>query len=515
MGDDGIVYGYGGMCDICGMSLSKSDYMLYLRHPAWLWIKKHAKHLLPPVDASLQARFDEGHAFEPYAEALFTDLVRLGFSDFESYRALPSLTLETWQNGARAVAQGRYEDGPITCISDVVSRDGDGFVLTEIKSSTSVKPEHTFDLSFQRVVLEAAGYPITRCEVAHVDRTYVRNGEIEPMNLVSISDITEEVAGQVENTKARISQALEVASSGTMPDPGPERARLKSYGDWLEIREKLNPPLDHDSIHNLPFMNAEKASELIAAGITSIDDIDDTSVLSKSTRRYLSARAKGGRTVEKDALDSFLGEITYPVYYFDYETSQSLLPPWNGTRPYQQVPFQYSLHIQREPSGEFQHREYLHRDEGNPMPALLARLREDIGDVGSVLVWYEAFEKTRNNEMAAAFPEYADFLNNLNARVIDLMKPFSDEVINDPAFEGSASIKKVLPALLPELSYADLDIQEGASAARLWKEVTLTNPEAPHREKVYADLVEYCTRDTWAMVAIHGSLQAISRGNRN
>ena len=98
---------------------------------------------------------------------------------------------------------------------------------------------------------------------------------------------------------------------------------------------------------------------------------------------------------------------------------------------------------------------------------------------------------------------------DLNARVIDLMKPFSDEIINDPAFKGSASIKAVLPALLPELSYDDLDIQEGASASRLWKEVTLTNPGAPEREKVYADLVAYCTRDTWAMVAIHREMQVM------
>lgn len=148
------------------------------------------------------------------------------------------------------------------------------------------------------------------------------------------------------------------------------------------------------------------------------------------------------------------------------------------------------------------------------MPALLERLREDIRETGSVLVWYQAFEKTRNNEMAEAFPEYAAFLQGLNDRVIDLMNPFADETITDPAFKGSASIKAVLPALLPELSYDDLDIREGASAARLWKEVTLTNPQAPEREKVYADLVEYCTRDTWAMVAIHGALQAMSQAHR-
>lgn len=296
------------------MSLSKTDYMLFLRHPAWLWIKKHAKHLLPPVDVALQARFDEGHAFEPYAEQRFPGLVRLGFSDFASYQALTSETTQAWQSGVSAIAQGRYEDGSITCISDIVSRDGEGYVLTEVKSGTSAKPEHTFDLAFQRVVLEAAGFPISRCEVAHVNRAYFRAGEIDPRALVSITDITEEVVGQIENTRARIDQALDVAASPNMPDPAPEHARLKSYDEWLEIRQKLDPPLAEDSIHRLPFMNAERATGLIEAGIRAIDAIEDPSVLSKSTRRYLNARSHVSRTVNQEALDRFLGEIAYPVY---------------------------------------------------------------------------------------------------------------------------------------------------------------------------------------------------------
>lgn len=485
------------------MQLSKSDYILYLKHPAWLWLKKHAKHLLPPIDPSLQARFDEGNAFEPFAEALFRDIVRLGFDDFGSYRTLPERTRGAWRDGARSVAQGRYEAGPLTCISDVVSREGDGFVLTEIKSGTSAKPEHVFDLAFQRIVLEEAGYPVLRCAVAHVNRDYVRDGAIDPRGLVAVTDITDEVAAQIASTRARIDEVLRVIASRSMPDPAPERARLKSYDEWLAIREKLQPALPADSIHRLPFMSAEKATALVEAGITTIDAVADPSALSKSTQRYLDARARGARQVDHAALGRFLDTIAHPVAYFDYETTQSLLPPWDGVRPYQQVPFQYSLHIQQEPGGTVEHREYLHRGDDNPMPALLERLAADLGDVGSVLVWYAPFETARNAEMAALYPEHAAFLEAVNSRVIDLMTPFADGTITDPAFRGSASIKKVLPALLPELSYEDLGIREGESAARLWKEVTLTDPQHPDREKVHADLVAYCARDTWAMVAIH------------
>ena len=291
-----------------------------------------------------------------------------------------------------------------------------------------------------------------------------------------------------------------------MPDPAPERAKLKSYEDWLGVRQKMPPPLPDDSIHFLPSMDAERAVQLIKEGVNTINQIKDITALKPSTRKYLAAQAEGGRVVEQDKINTFLSEISYPVYYFDYEASQSLLPPWDGTRPYQQVPFQYSLHILREPNGELEHREYLHKDISNPMPSLIESLQEHVGSEGSILVWYEVYEKSRNNEMAEIYPEAADFLNAFNCRIIDLMKPFSQGMVRDEAFLGSSSIKKVLPALIPELTYKDLGIQEGEAAAHKWKEVTLGDVSETEREKVYSDLIEYCKLDTLAMVKIHEKL---------
>ena len=488
------------------MLISKSEYMLYLKHPAWLWIKKHEKRLLPPIDEALQARFDEGHAFEPFVESLYPNLIRLGFNNYSEYLEMPDKTAEAWDNGAQVVSQGRYEAGSITCISDIVSKEDDGYVLTEIKSSSSAKKEHALDLAFQKIVLEGAGYPIKKCEVAHVNSSYVRNGEINPSELTAFTDITEEVENLIEGTQSRIEQAIRVAESYDMPDPAPERAKLKSYEDWLGVRKKMQPPLPEDSIHFLPSMDAERATQLIKDGISTVDQIKDITVLKPSTRKYLAAKADGQRIVERDKLNAFLSEISYPIYYFDYEASQSLLPPWDGTSPYQQVPFQYSLHILREPNGEVEHREYLHKDRLNPMLSLIESLKANVGSEGSILVWYESYEKSRNNEMAEIYPEAADFLNAFNDRIIDLMKPFSQGMVRDEAFLGSSSIKKVLPALIPELTYKDLGIQEGEAAARKWKEVTLGEVSQPEREKVYSDLIEYCKLDTLAMVEIHKKL---------
>ena len=490
--------------------LSKSDYMLYLKHPAWLWIKKNRRELIPPIDDNLQDRFDQGHEFEKYVEPLFDPLVCLGFDDFSAYQSLPNETSKAWEHGAVNVAQGRYVYGQATCIVDLLCKQENGsYKLIEIKSSTSQKPEHIFDLAFQKVVLDGAGFHVDKCELAVVNKEYIRKGELEPKKLVSFIDVTDQVFSKVRNTKIRIGDALATINSPQMPDPKPEDARLGSFSEWMKIREKIAPPLEEGSIYNLPSMSADKSAKLIKEGVTNIRDISDHSVLSKTAQKYLRARDIGHRSVDKERLKQFIGQIQYPLHFLDYETSQNLLPVWNNTKPYQQVTFQYSLHIQHEPAGKLEHHEYLHRDVSNPIPFLLEKLTKQMQPSGSVLVWYENFEKSRNAEMIVTYEKHKQFLEDLNSRIIDLMIPFSEEMVIDPGFIGSASIKAVLPVFNPSLSYKDLNIQEGGSASRLWKQAVFNINDLSEKNKIFNDLMKYCERDTYAMVEIYDQLQKL------
>lgn len=173
------------------MQLSKSDYLMFRKHPAWLWLKKNRKHVLPPPAATLQALFDAGHEYEHYAEQLFPDAVRLGFDSFAEYQSLPTRTRRALDKGATTIFQGRFEHGPTTCIIDVLKRAEDGsFDLYEIKSSTSVKADHILDLAFQVNVLEGAGIKVRKISVVHVDRDYVRHGRIDIRQLSRIADVT-------------------------------------------------------------------------------------------------------------------------------------------------------------------------------------------------------------------------------------------------------------------------------------------------------------------------------------
>ena len=476
---------------------------MFLKHPAWLWLKKHDKSKLPEPDDNLQAIFDAGVEFEQYANKRFTDRVDIGFSDFSEYRSMPGRTMQAVDSNAKTIFQGRFEGDDITCICDVVDRvEKNTFDLYEIKSSTKVKPEHLPDLAFQVIVLESAGVKVRNIAVIHVNNQYVRDGAIDPIKLSSVTDITDEVRAKIEETKSNIQRALEIINLSELPDTSPRYAKLGSLNDWMEIYKLLGNTVDKYSIYNLIAPGVKRIGQLEDLGIAFIKDIPDAFNLTPKQQAQVIATKRGEQIINKENIGVFLENLKYPLYFLDYETAMSFAPLYDGNKPYQQIPFQYSLHSIEKPGGELKHAEYLHRDSSNPVPNLLHKLKQDLGDVGNVIVWYKSFEMGRNNEMAQMFPEFAEFLEGVNSRVVDLYEPFANGWFVDKDFLGSASIKSVLPVLVPKLSYKELSVQEGTTAQRLWMDAVLREKSGVDKEKLFSDLIEYCKMDTLAMVEI-------------
>lgn len=448
------------------MFISKSDYMLFLKHPAWLWVKKNDPGKIPPVDENTQAMFDAGNKFEQFAESLFPEGVSLGFSDYDEYRSLPQRTIDAIDRGDQVLFQPRFQWKEFTCISDIVSFVGEKEVdLYEIKASTRAKTEHEYDLAFQVAVIEGCGYRVRNISVIHVDNTYVRNGPIEADKITKITDITSEVKARRSKTHESMAEALKVASSDTMPDPDPSHAKLGSKSDWLKIYANIVP--------------------------------QSPVIFPEDTRP----------TIQRERIKEFIEKLQYPLYFLDYETLMGLVPYFDGQRPYQQVPFQYSLHYYETPESEIQWKEYLHRENSDPARPLAEQLIQDIGTEGSVIVWYEGFEKARNSELGQMLPDLQDAMEAINDRVVDLMIPFKNKWYDDPRCNGSASIKQVLPVVVPKLSYKELGIQEGGSAQRLWMEAILDGTRADQKDQILNDLIEYCKLDTLAMVEIFNVLR--------
>ena len=487
--------------------------MLYLKHPGWLWLKKYDKTKLPPVDDNLQAIFDTGHEFEQYAEKLFSGGVTLGFDDYRSYLSLPERTNEAIDRGEKTIFQGRFEHDDLTFICDIIDFVDDGVVdLYEIKSSTSAKPEHEDDLAFQLIVLEGCGYEVRNVAVIHVNNQYVRDEVIDPLRITATTDITEAVIAKRDETQEQINaaqQMLKEHGKTHPPDFSPTLASSSAFREWLDIYKHLFPPED-GSIFNLSGLNAKLLTSLQADGIENIADIPEDYALSpKQAFQVESAKTKKP-IIHPDKIQAFLEELDYPLYFLDYETMSSLVPYFDGMRPYQQVPFQYSLHVIDSAGAEPRHLEYLHQDYSNPAQAVAESLQIHIGDNGSIITWNMGFEKSCNDTLASFAPDYAEFLQDVNDRIVDLMTPFSKLWYVDAGFHGSASIKAVLPVLVPELSYKNLDIQEGGAAQRIWMQAILDGQNEDTREQILDNLRQYCQLDTLAMVKIYEQLLKLS-----
>lgn len=484
-------------------SLSKSEYLLFLKHPAWLWLKKHDKSKLPPVDENQQAMFDTGNLIEKYAQKLFSEGQLLGFNDYSEYQTLSHRTREAIDAGTKTLFQAKFDSKQLTCICDVVIFTTPKTIeLYEVKSSTKVKTEHEHDLAFQMTVLENLGYTIDKIAVVHINNRYVRKGEIDSHKLFTVSDVTEAVRAKRMPTKRNIAEALKVMSSQTMPDISPRHARNGSIYEWLPIFKTLTS-FASGSIYDICTPTPNLFAELEDLGITNLVDIPDAVTLSDKQTLQVQAIRNGQKTVDRTKIKEFLNTLQFPLYFLDYETLSSALPAFDGLNPYQQVPCQYSLHVLEVPGGDLKHFEYLHRTNTNPAVEIARSLKENVGGQGTILVWYEKFEKGCNEDLAKLAPKYKEFFEQVNERMVDLMLPFSNGWYTDPGFSGSASIKKVLPILVPDLKHSNLDISEGATAQRLWMQAVLEGKEDIDKETLFHNLCEYCKLDTLAMVKIY------------
>ena len=487
-------------------TLSKTDYNRYLQCPKLLWLSKNRKDLLPPVDEPLQAMFDQGYEIEEYAHKLFPDNPAT-VKDW--YARGQAETRKYMEEGHKIIFQANALTSDLYCKGDILHFNDDTkkWDLYEVKSTTQVKEEHIPDFTFQKIAFEKSGTPIDRTFLVHINKDYVRNGEIDPKELLTIEDLTEQVENIRQITESTIPKALEVLKLaqevqiqiGKQCD-NPYECPFKAYC-WQGLPEQ--------NIFDLTRITEKQLTALQNAGIEKIADIPDDFELNEKQQNQVMAVKSGEDLINKEAIANELNNLQYPLYFLDYETYASAIPLFDGLKPYQQMPFQYSLHVIRSKGQEPEHYEYLHTDKDIPVEKLLSSLKQNIGDTGSVIVWHKSFEMGRNKEMAQMYPEYDSFLKSVNDRVFDLKEIFSNQYYVSPGFKGSASIKKVLPVMVPELSYADLeDVHEGGIASLYWFKHIYS--DSPERERIARSLLEYCKLDTLAMVEVMRELEKLN-----
>ncbi len=472
--------------------LTKSAYLSYLKCPQEFWLAYHQPDL-----------FEEKDTLE------YTHLRQQGYDVEWFVKQLASFQSDDTKT---VDFQRVFQTEHLYARSDVVVTDkATGAVqIFEIKGAASVKKEHYDDVAFQKLAAEKSGVVVSACHVITMNGEYVRNGDIDPEQLFVITDVTAEVTERMLETEHESQAAIAFLDTVPVPSLLEYCADNKLSCKFIELHF---PGLPEYTVFDIAFLKNEKRRELLSQGIISITDVPDDFPLSDKQRKQVAAAKSGATVIEHDEIKKRMDTWEYPLHFLDYETFSYAIPQFDGVRPFQQMCFQYSLHTIDAPCGQVRHSgEYLARNgEPNPPLKMAESLKQAMsGGIGTVLVWYEAFEKTRNTEMAAMFPQFAPFFEEVNAKTVDLMKIFADRLYIHPEFKGRSSIKKVLPVLCPDLRYSDLGISEGLTASISWfHAATRASMIDAERENIFQNLLEYCELDTKAMVEIFNVLASL------
>lgn len=478
--------------------LTKSKYLIGLKCPKLLWIAVNAKERLPEPDEAAQYRFDQGHLIGQMAKRWFPDGVDIPEDDFKA----------NIEETGKLLGSGRplFEAGimvdDLYSRADILNPVGDGYDIIEVKSSSKVKDVYIEDVAFQRFVYLKAGLKIRRCFVMNINKEYVRSGEIDPKQLLKLEDVTDLVEA-VEGIGERVQDMFRVIASPECPDVdiGPH-CRDPYACDLIPDCWKHVPENSVFDLHG-----CRKVWDFFQRGIVSMADVPDDELNAKQLIQKQCVMS-GRPHVDREALASFLDALEFPVHYLDFESHNNAVPLYDGIRPYQQVPFQFSLHVQQE-DGSLEHHEFLHDSAKDPRPAFLESLRSVIRDSGTILSFYQSFEIGRLRDCAAEFPEYQRWFDDLLPRFADLIVLFRNFHYHSPEQSGSNSIKDVLPALTGQ-SYEDLDIADGGSAGRAYLSLMLDEDLGDEdKAKIRRDLLKYCERDTEAMVWVVEELRKI------
>jgi hypothetical protein len=463
-------------------TITKTDFLAYIDSPRHFWALKHNQYekILDDFDKHL---IQQGYIVEEKAK------------EYTRKYLLPKYST----NPNDLVLQNTCTKGQFETKTDILLRNErtGKWDIYEVKSVTKPKKEHYYDITFQKIVCDEQ-LDIADTYILHVNGDYVKQGVFD-LGQFLIAENTNE---KVKTLREEVEKMMQSCTA---------LVELNNYKLATACRKPkecpcidlCHPNLPEQSIYDLSRVTEKKILALRDDDILDIVDIPDDFDLTPNQRIQTQVAKLNRAYVDKRAIAKELDTLEYPLYFLDYETFNPVIPIYDGYKPYQQMVFQYSLHVLESPDDDnLKHYEYIVKDPVETSGELLTSLNQHIGATGSILVWYKSFEGTRNKEMAELNPDFAEFLESVNTRIYDLMDIFKKNYYVDPRFKGSNSIKDVLPMLVPELNYKDLEIQNGTLAMIGWYKMVYGNAKENEKTVMLDNLLKYCEQDTLAMVKI-------------
>ena len=487
-------------------NLSKSRYVqgVTCKKKCWLSIHKPEE----AKEMNKDSIFENGNKVGDLARKLFGKSILIDYN-----LGLEGMILETkkrLKEQPNIICEASFHYDGNFCAVDILKNDKDGVEIYEVKSSTSLDNIYIDDISYQTWVLKKCGMNVKKSFIVYINSKYIKNGEFNIHEFFHIEDVTskinlKEVGNNIEEYKKIINSDREPNIDLSLSCHTPYDCPYFEY-----CTKKLPKP----NVIDIGWKtNFDKKIEMYKRNHITFEDVLKYESLNEKALEQVKYELNDlSPKINIDSIKEFLNKLTYPLYFLDFESYQYVIPTIDGTRPYQQICFQYSLHYYLEENGKLYHKEFLSDDyEGNPMIELSKKLCEDIPLNSCVLVYNQTFEKARLKEMAELFSEHHNHLLNIRDNIIDLMVPFFKQDYYQKEMKGSYSIKKVLPSLFPNdesLDYHNLDqVHKGDEASNAY--LSLKSLEEEQAKKLRDNLLKYCKLDTYAMVKIYDELKTL------
>jgi hypothetical protein len=480
--------------------LSKSRFVAGWRCHKLLWwtVREPDAPELEP-DVVLQDRFDQGAQVGAIAREWFPGGVAIDLPhDRGEERA--ARTLRAIADGAPAIFDATFIEGGVFVSVDVLLRDGDGWVLIEVKSSSKVKDEHLPDAAVQCHVARRAGLDVKRVEIMHLNPDFRHP---DGGGLLTRADVTGDVERFLPEVPGLIAEQLRMLDGG-----------LPEVDVGLQCWEPRPCPFfdrcwpdERDHIRHLYWARKTDTVTRVRQGMHSIHDLPPSTKLNFTQRRQVKAITENALIVERGLADALRPLSRERVGHLDFETIQRAVPVWNGQKPWEQTAVQFSYHEVR-PDGSTTHDEYLAEGPEDPRAEIADRLIRATADAERI-IHFSPFEKTRIEALASQLPSRAAQLHAMTGRLFDLLPVVRDHVYH-PEFRGSFSLKAILTPLVPALTYDDLVIMDGLRASVEIARLLFFQHLVKDRAKTRRDLLDYCQRDTWATVKLVERLRELA-----
>jgi hypothetical protein len=484
--------------------LSKSTFIRGLQCSKSLYLYKNFIHLRDPLSAEQQSMFSRGNSVGELAQHLFPGGVDPTAEKRSDTIAAVIKTKELIENGQEVIYEAAFQYEQVLVILDILVKRENKWYAYEVKSSTKISPTYLLDASLQYYVISNSGLALEDISLVTINNSYIKNGPIDPHALFNIRSVLKEALNNQEMIAEKISISKLVADNPQMPEISiGEHCFIPYSCDFMGTCWKNVPKNSVFEISGVP-----KADQfaLYNAGFKTIPEIPEKNELDKNANIHIGSVKTGNIVIDRMAIGKFLEKARYPLFFMDFETFMPAVPIYNGTKPYQHLPFQFSIHYKKDPNAALEHFDFLAEQGLDPRKAFLENLLKNTRSEGTILVFDALMERNVLNGLKRDFPEYAAEIDSRLARILDLAQPFQERSYYHPSMKNSFSIKNLLPALVPELSYSGLKISSG-SIAMIAFEKLQTETDMFKTLEIREQLLEYCKLDTLAMVKVFEVLE--------